>query len=312
MLTTYCKLTHINFLLALGLLISETVPAHAAETSQPKTVSLYVTVEKDGKLIQGLAENNFRLYVDGDARQFQLAEAEGPASIALLVEFSDASRYYIRDIASAMEGFANTAPEGNWYALASFAKDMNIEVDFTKQRGKIANGFSDLRRPLWNEIDAYDAVYQMLDKMGRLRGRRILIFIGSGFDTFSEHTLDDVKEKLESVNVVVYCVGAGSGLRGPYEPYLSNSARMNLVQAQAFLNMLADKSGGQAWFPRFEAAFPDVLKGIMQMIQSQYRLVYTPQVSHDGELHEIKVEAFTVQNDQRQDFKVRVRDGWRF
>ncbi len=140
----------------------------------------------------------------------------------------------------------------------------------------------------------------------------MLIVIGSGFDSFSSYTLGDVQKKIESANVLVYGVGAGSMLRGQYEPYLGSSARMDLLQAEAFLKMLADKSGGQAWFPRFEAAFQSVLQGVMQMLQFQYKMVYESQIPLDGKFHKIKVEAFQVVDDKRHDYKVRVREGWRF
>jgi hypothetical protein len=85
-----------------------------------------------------------------------------------------------------------------------------------------------------------------------------------------------------------------------YDSYLEASARMDLAQAEAFLHMLADKSGGQAWFPRFEAAFPEVLQGVIQMLEHQYRLVYESQLPRDGKFHKIKVEAFRMEGDKRQ------------
>ncbi len=274
-------------------------------------VSLYLNVEEENKLVQGLKAGNFRLRIDGENVPFELREPEKPASIAILVEYSEASWQYFRDIVRSMEGFMEAAPPDHWYALASFAHQFRIEVDFTKQTGEISQGFSSMRRPKWNEINTYDAVYKMLDRMGRMDGRRILIFIGSGFDTFSARSLEDVQKEVESNNVVIYSLAAGSLLRGQYEPYLGTSSRMELMQAEAFLQMLADKSGGQAWFPRFESAYPDVMQGVMQNIESQYRLVYPRRVPADGQFHEIEVEAFVIKNDQRKDFEVRVREGWR-
>ncbi len=59
----------------------------------------------------------------------------------------------------------------------------------------------------------------------------------------------------------------------------------------------------------FEAAFPDVMKGIVQNLECQYRLDYESRVSADRKLHKIKVGAFQIIDDKRQDFKVRVREG---
>jgi len=290
-------------------------PEHSAArqpgSGSSRPVSLYVTVEKDGGLVSGLSRKNFRLYEDGEAREFQLQKPEAPVVLALLVEYSQSSWLYYGDLASAVQGFFNAAPDGHWYALATFANTLKVDVDFTRQTGKIPVAFANLDQPLWREVNTYDAVWEMIDKLDRLPGRRVLIFIGSGFDTFSANTLDDVIERVERANVTVYGAGAGSLLRGYYEPYLDTSARMNLMQADSFIRMLADKSGGEAWFPRFEAAFPDVMKGIVQSLAFQYRLVYEPRARNDGKFHKIKVEAFRLLDDVREDFRVRVREGWR-
>ncbi len=289
--------------LAAALLLAAPAPA--------REVSLYFTVEKDGKLIGGLTEKNFRLYEDGRPRPFRLAEPESPAAIALLVEYSRASWPYFNDILRSIEGFFEQAPEGQWYALATFSNDLRVRVDFTKLRGRISQAFADLPAPMWSEINTYDAVYEMLERMSRLKGRRVLIVVGSGFDTMSSRTLGDVKRMAERANVTVFGVGVGSLFRGMWEPYLTTTARMDLTMAQAFFQMLADKTGGEAFFPRFEAAFRDVMEGIMQILAYQYRIVYDSQVPEDGKFHRIKLEAFQIVDDRRTDFKVRVRQGWR-
>lgn len=172
---------------------------------EPKveTVSLYLNLEKNGGLISGLSERNFRLYVDGESRTFRLEKPEVPASIALLVEYSNSSGYFAADLNAALQGFLKHAPEGHWYALATFSHDLEIHTDFTQQIGEMAAAYSQLGLPAWREIDTYDAVYEMLDKMGRLPGRRIMIVVGSGLDTFSHSSMDRVQKKAESENVTI-------------------------------------------------------------------------------------------------------------
>jgi VWFA-related protein len=282
----------------------------AATERQSEPVSLYLNVEKEGSLITGLGQGNFRLFLDGNPHAFRLARPDEPALVAFLVEYSKSSGYYIDDLNAAMQGFLKHALDGHWYALATFSHDLEIHTDFTKQIGEITAAYSGLPAPMWNESDTYDAVYEMLDKLGRLPGRRILVVVGSGLDTFSQHNLDEVKEKVESEDVTVFAAGLGSVFRGSYDPYLSSSARMSLLQAQAFLQMLAQKSGGFAWFPRHFNGFTDVMQGIMQSITTQYRLVYDAPVRNAGKFQKIKVEAFRIVNDKREDFRVLVREGW--
>jgi len=276
-----------------------------------ETISLYLNVEKDGGLITGLTQGNFRLYLDGKPQPFRLEGPEEPASIALLVEYSASSGYFLDDLNASMQGFLKHAPEGHWYALATFSRELEVHTDFTKQVGEITAAYSQLGLPAWNEIDTYDAVYEMIDKMGRLSGRRILIVVGCGLDTFSEHSMDQVKAKVESEDITIFVAALGSLFRGSYDQYLNSSARLSLIQAQAFLQMMAQKSGGFAWFPNHFNAFPDVMQGIMQSIATQYRLVYEPPPRNFGKFQKIKVEAFRIVNDKREDFKVLVRKGWR-
>jgi membrane-associated protease RseP (regulator of RpoE activity) len=51
---------------------------HAAAPASE--VSLYVTVEQDGALVQGLQKRNFGVYEDGEPRPFRLEPPETPAS----------------------------------------------------------------------------------------------------------------------------------------------------------------------------------------------------------------------------------------
>ena len=283
--------------------------ANVGPPDEPR--SLYLNVEKGSNLITGLTQGNFRLHLDGKPHPFRLEKPEEPASVALLVEHSGSSGYFADDLNAALQGFLKHALEGHWYALATFSHGVEIRNDFTKQIGEITAAYSQLGTPTWSEIDTYDAVYEMLDKMGRLPGRRILVVVGSGLDTFSEHSLGQVQKKAEAENVTIFVAGLGSLFRGVYDPYLDSSARMSLVQAQAFLQMLAGKTGGFAWFPNQVNGFPDVMQGIMQSIATQYRLVYDAPPNGSGKFHTVKIEAFRIVNDTREDFKVLVREGWR-
>jgi hypothetical protein len=49
----------------------------------------------------------------------------------------------------------------------------------------------------------------------------------------------------------------------------------------------------------------------MQSIATEYRLVYEPPSRKPSAFQKVKVEAFRVVDDKREDFKVLVREGWR-
>jgi VWFA-related protein len=283
--------------------------------ARPQTLgqrSLYFTVEDGDKLIGGLTEKNFRLYEDGQPVPFRLAEPESPMLVTLLVEYSQASGLYLNDIETSLREFMNAAPDGHWYSLATFSQELQIHADFTKMKGEILAAYGGLGQPFWGEVNTYDAVFETLEKLELLPGRKVLILIGSGLNTLSSRTLTDVQKKVEAANVTIFALGAGSLLRGQYDPYLGSGARMELIQAEAFLNMLAKKSGGQAFFPRFETAYRDITKGVVATLQFQYRMLYESRVRPDNKFHRLKLEAFQIVEDKRRDFSVRVREGWRW
>lgn len=301
---------HVGIAAALIAMLGALRPMLADAPTSTDQRSLYVDVEQGNRLIRGLREGNFRLYEDGQLQSFQLKQPQRTATVALLVEYSESSWVYFNDIDEAISGFVHSFATGNWYALATFANSMKVQVDFTKSVGEIVSTYESLGEPGWNEVDTYDAVYAMLDKMARLPGRRVLVVIGSGLDTFSHHTIEDVQKKAREANVVIYGVGLGSDLRGMYEPYLNDMQQLDLTQARAFLGMLADETGGQAWFPTVTSAYPDVMKAVVQDMENQYRLVYTPDTPEETEFHKVKVKAFAMQDGELKQFKVRVRKGW--
>jgi hypothetical protein len=67
--------------------------------------------------------------------------------------------------------------------------------------------------------------------------------------------------------------------------------RLNYLQADNQLNTIAHLTGGQAYFPRFQGAFPEVFGDIAQSIRNQYILAYHPSnAKQDGSYRKIKVE----------------------
>jgi VWFA-related protein len=269
---------------------------------------LYVNVEQDGNLVTGLTASNFRVFVDDRSQDFEVQAPETPASIVLLIEYSRQSALFLEEIRNALEGFLEHAPEGNWYALVTFDRETNIVLDFTKDKSQIRAALMRLPEPMWNEINSYDAIKNILERTSRLSGRRVIIFVGSGMDTLSRVSLDDVEKQLDAADVSIYSLGAGSALRTSYEPYLDISTKMDLISARAFLTMLADRTGGDVWFPNFEIEFHNAMEGVMQDLGTQYKLVVKGAIPDDGRRHKIKVEAFTITNDKRKNFKVRVRE----
>jgi VWFA-related protein len=66
---------------------------------------------------------------------------------------------------------------------------------------------------------------------------------------------------------------------------------LNSLQAQNALNTIAKYSGGQAYFPRFEAELPEIYQQVGRQLRMQYSLGFIPtNTSKDGKFHKLKID----------------------
>ena len=82
-----------------------------------------------------------------------------------------------------------------------------IQVDFTRNKTEVQDALSALSYPGFNEANLFDAVVDTLEKLDRIKGKKAILLITTGIDTFSKARLDDTLDKLRKSNVTVFCVG---------------------------------------------------------------------------------------------------------
>ena len=95
---------------------------------------------------------------------------------------------------------------------------------------------------------------------------------------------------------------------------------MTAITAKSQLSFIAQYSGGQAYFPRFEAELPSVYQQIASQLRTQYSLGFIPSnPSKDGKYHKLKIDlvdeqgnTLRVQNEKGKQVKYRIvaREGY--
>jgi len=66
---------------------------------------------------------------------------------------------------------------------------------------------------------------------------------------------------------------------------------MTAIEAKNQLNYIAQYSGGQAYFPRFDGELPEIYQQIAGQLRTQYSLGFIPaNPTKDGRYHKLKVE----------------------
>jgi VWFA-related protein len=182
----------------------------------------------------------------------------------------------------------------DYVAVVTYDLHTHILTDFTNNKDVVAQALQSLMIPGFSDTNLFDALYETLDRLSRVEGRKYIILIGSGRDTFSKLTLDKILAKVKATpNVTIFTIGTGALLNEMYSGRGGMSggmADMNYLQAQNQLKTFAAMTGGLSFSPLFQGALPDVFSQINNSIRNQYVLTYRPtNTKNDGSYRKIKV-----------------------
>ena len=280
----------------------ENMPDYSITVSVP-VVSLDVLVtSKDGQTIPGLTKENFKILEDGTPQQIaSFNQTEAPITAVLLIEFASSPMFhelrqyaYMYDALNAAYAFAGGLKKDDYVAVVSYDMNPRILVDFTQDKRAIMGALNMLRIPGLSERNLFDAMFDTLDRIDRIEGKKYIILVSSGADTFSRATLDQTLKKIKSTkDVTIYPISIGWQYREAVQARsLGNGVRdISWLQNDNQMNTFAKLTGGRAYFPRFEAEMKDIFHDISADIRNQYTISYHPtNAKLDGSYRKLKVE----------------------
>ncbi len=281
----------------------EDMPDYSLKVNVPLVNVDVLVTTKDGQFIPGLKKDNFRVMEDGvpqTVSKFSVSEA--PITAVLLVEFASTSWPILMDTLNASYAFAGTLKKEDWVAVAYYDMQPHILTDFTQDKNAVFGALNQLRIPGFAETNEFDALYDTLDRLDRIEGKKYVILISTGVDTFSKLTLDKIMKKIKDTkDVTIFPVSIGWYLREYCEVnYCTGMThgmasygirRIDYLQADNELRTFAAMTGGRAYFPRFEAEFAEIFHDIGDDIRHAYTLAYTPtNTKLDGTYRKLKVQ----------------------
>jgi VWFA-related protein len=254
-----------------------------------------VILDKTHQFVPGLKSGNFLVLEDGVPQTItSVRTMQTPITAVMLLEFAANSYYLINDMRNASYSFFRTLRPDDYVAVVTYDLHTHILTDFTNNKDVVAQALQSLMIPGFSDTNLFDALYETLDRLSRVEGRKYIILIGSGRDTFSKLTLDKILAKVKATpNVTIFTIGTGALLNEMYSGRGGMSggmADMNYLQAQNQLKTFAAMTGGLSFSPLFQGALPDVFSQINNSIRNQYVLTYRPtNTKNDGSYRKIKV-----------------------
>jgi VWFA-related protein len=236
--------------------------AGVADEVDVHMVELYTAVvDRRGRALDGLDAGDFRVLEDGAPQRLARFErvTDVPLHVSLVLDVSGSMSGTIGDVSRAAQRFLATAlgPDDR-ASVVTFDKFPRVVVDFTSDRGLLANGMTALRADGGTAL--HDGLLFALRQLDRIEGQRVVLLFSDGKEGSDRLASQAVLEYARRSGVTVYTIGLGI-------PWDAKPER-------DLLRRLAHDTGGRAFFVDETAAIERVAGEIEQDMRSRYLLAY--------------------------------------
>jgi Ca-activated chloride channel family protein len=286
------------------------VPALAQEKSEPPVfsagtdvVNVTLTVrDGQGRLVSDLTREDFAVQEDGRPQAVQVfARAVQPGhdetlalNLGLLLDTSESMLKMLKLSQQAAVRFLESIPRARDLITIFFDQDIRLSrYDSENQQGLIER-IETIKGGGWTAL--YDAIAVYLARVQDSNGRKVLVLFTDGEDSRSAVSLGELLQSIRSSAVTIYPIGFMGG-------FPTGSAR--LLQSRAFLQQIAEITGGQLFTPNTSKDLGLIYQKILDELSAQYVIGFVSDNLHrDGKFRKLKVDV------RRDGLRVRHRMGY--
>ncbi|MDQ6679176.1 MAG: VWA domain-containing protein [Acidobacteriota bacterium] len=226
--------------------------------------------DASGSLLGTLNKEDFSILDNGAPQSISIFErrTEQPLSVALLVDTSGSTakdlKYEVDSVARFLNAlFTGGNPEDS-VALFSFNYQVTKHSGFIRNQHTLEARLRTLRGEAGTAL--YDAIYLAASELDRRPGRRVMLIVTDGGDTFSAKDYHAALNAAQLADAVIYPV-----LVVP----IAGDAGRNIGGEHA-LATLAGGTGGRVFEPTLGSALDAAFSDILKELRTQYLLAYYP------------------------------------
>src|SRR5215472_13917515 len=245
-------------------------------------VMLHASVVDDKqRLVTNLERNAFSVFEDGKPQQIiSFHHVDIPVAMGIVIDNSGSMREKRAKVNQAALNLVRSSNPKDDVFIVNFNDEQYLDQDFTHDLRKMKEALE--------KIDArggtalYDAVVASADHLrqnARLE-KKVIFLVTDGEDNASSETLEQaVKQLQQEGGPSVYAIGILGDEEHP-------------KRAKKALQILADHTGGIAFFPKTLDEVDAISRTIANDIRNQYAIGYKPtSPKKAGEFRQIRVEA---------------------
>jgi VWFA-related protein len=247
---------------------------------------IFTVIDKHGKFVRDLKQTDFRI-LDNNLPPRQItdfqAETDLPLRVGLLIDASNSIRERFLFEQQAASEFLQQIirPRSDRAFVLAFDEVPDLTQDFTGDLDKLTEGIKAIQpgggTAMWDAV-FYACRDKLLKQSGRSPVRKAIILVSDGDDNQSRVLRQEALDMAQRAGVIVYTIS-------------TNPSDMQ-DQGDKNLKMLAEATGGRAFFPFKLEQLSDAFRDIQEELRSQYSVSYKPdQFTPNGQFRPIQIVA---------------------
>src|SRR3974390_859981 len=149
-----------------------------------------IATTQHGDIITGLKKENFRILEDGQPQTItNFGPTDAPITMVMLIEFSSrAYGWFAYEAKYWADALFPNLNQKDWVALMTFDMRPRLEADFTQNKDEVRQALYRLYFPGFSESNVFDALLDTVDRLKGVKGKKSILLMATGVDTFSKHT----------------------------------------------------------------------------------------------------------------------------
>ena len=287
----------------------ETGPTKVFEVRLPVTVT---ADDKKKALVPGLTRGDFAVFEDGVQQEvtFFSDEKTNPAVyVGVLMDTSPSTKGQLGFSKEAAKNFMDTVIRlrKDKAAFMTFDHEVNLRQDFTDKLDLLAKAV-DKVKVMGSQTALYDAIWQFTDeKLRSVPGRRVIVVISDGDDTFSRAELKDAIDIAQRTETTIFGISTKAGFLGTVPGVEAGTIK---DKGDKLMIQLCEDTGGEAFFTGDMLALERAFTKISVELRSQYIITYRPaNQNYDGRARKIEVR-FT-DKEKTDKYRIRTKSSYR-
>lgn len=230
--------------------------------------ALFFAVSSHGKMVSDLDLNDIQLRDDGKPPQrvvLFVPQSKLPLRLGLLIDTSGSVQgrfsFEKRAAAKFLEKVLNGTSDLGF--VAGFSSETSVTQDFTATARELGNGIEKLSNGGGTAL--FDAISLACWKLAAYpeqeRVAKVLVVLSDGEDNSSHRSLKQTIQNAEAAGVTIYTLSTRED-SGPKS------------DADRILEVLSERSGGEAMFPGDMHTLGKSLERLRELIRSRYLIAY--------------------------------------